>query len=222
MRADDVAPDRLAAARAAAQEFVDGLPEEFNVGLVAFAGGASVVVPPTTDRDALRAGVDGLDQGWSGQQGTAIGDAVDAARRAIQTLDERAEQDPPPARVVVLSDGANTAGREPQESANDAAQAGVPVDTIAFGTEDGTIEQGGRNVSVPLDGATLRAVAERAAGTYHEAGSDAELREVYEDIGSSVGFRTERQDVAARFIGLGLLAALAAAAASLAWFSRLP
>jgi Ca-activated chloride channel family protein len=222
MAAQDVDPNRLAAAAAAAQEFVDGLPEEFNVGLVAFTGGATVVVAPTTDRDALRAGIDRLDDGQFGPQGTAIGEAVDAAVRAIQTLDARAAQDPPPARVVVLSDGANTAGREPRDAAADAAEAGVPVDTIAFGTDSGTIEQNGRTLAVPLDGETLRAVAELTTGTYHEAGTSAELRGIYDDIGSSVGFRTERQDVAARFIGFGLLAALAGAAASLLWFARLP
>jgi Ca-activated chloride channel family protein len=93
MAAQDVDPNRLAAAAAAAQEFVDGLPEEFNVGLVAFTGGATVVVAPTTDRDALRAGIDRLDDGQFGPQGTAIGEAVDAAVRAIQTLDARAAQD---------------------------------------------------------------------------------------------------------------------------------
>ncbi|WP_117215026.1 VWA domain-containing protein [Allorhizocola rhizosphaerae] len=222
MRATDVSPDRLGAAREAARAFVDGLPEHFNVGLIAFAGGASVAVAPTTDRDAVRAGIEGLGQNPGGAQGTAIGEAVDAALRAVRTLDERAGEDPPPARVVVLSDGANTSGREPAESAADAAAAGVPVDTIAFGTGVGTIVQSGRAVPVPLDGQTLRMVAEQTAGTYHEAGSGAELREIYEGIGSSIGYRIEQQDVAARFIGFALLAALAAAAASLLWFARLP
>jgi Ca-activated chloride channel family protein len=127
-----------------------------------------------------------------------------------------------PARVVLLSDGANTAGLPPDEAAARASEAGVPVDTISVGTADGVIDLNGREVGVPVDGVNLRAVAEKTGGGYHEAGSSEELRAVYDDIGSSVGYRTERRDVSARFIGLGLLVALGVAGTSLAWFSRLP
>ncbi|MGI5151225.1 VWA domain-containing protein [Plantactinospora sp. CA-294935] len=222
MLADDVPPDRLSSAKAAAREFVDGLPEEFNVGLVAFAGNASVFVAPGTDRQMLDAGIDRLAEGGTGQQGTAIGDAIATALETIATLDGQAAEDPPPARVVVLSDGANTSGSDPEEAAAEAASAGVPVDAIAFGTSDGVIEQGNRPMTVPVDGETLRMVAERTGGGYHEAGSSDELRAVYADIGSSVGYTLERQDVSARFIGIGLILALLAAAASMFWFARIP
>ncbi|GAA4676513.1 VWA domain-containing protein [Phytohabitans rumicis] len=223
MMATDVDPDRLTSAKAAAREFVEGLPEEFNVGLVGFAGNASVFVAPVTDRQAMYAGIDRLAEGRTGQQGTAIGEAIYAALESIQTLDAQAAEEPPPARVVVLSDGANTAGRDPGEASQAATAAGVPVDTIAFGTESGVIEGGaGRTMTVPVDGETLQAVAEQTGGGYHEAGSSEELRAVYDDIGSSVGYTTERQDVSARFIGLGLILALLAAAASMFWFARIP
>ncbi|MEU5549695.1 VWA domain-containing protein [Micromonospora sp. NPDC047793] len=219
MLADDVPPDRLVAAKDAAREFVADLPEEFNVGLVAFAGSASVMVPPTGDREMMAAGIDRLDEGVTGVQGTAIGDAIDASLESIRTLDAQAVDEPPPARVVILSDGANTTGRNPTSAAGDAVEAGVPVDTISFGTLDGQIGAGQR---VPVDGETLRVVSEQSGGGYYEAGSSAELREAYADIGSSVGYRMERQDVSARFIGGGLVFALLAAAASMLWFSRLP
>ena len=219
MLADDVPPDRLVAAKDAAREFVADLPEEFNVGLVAFAGSASVMVPPTGDREVMAAGIDRLDEGVTGVQGTAIGDAIDASLESIRTLDAQAVDEPPPARVVILSDGANTTGRSPTSAAGDAVEAGVPVDTISFGTLDGQIGAGQR---VPVDGETLRVVSEQSGGGYYEAGSSAELREAYADIGSSVGYRMERQDVSARFIGGGLVFALLAAAASMLWFSRLP
>ncbi|QKW14129.1 MULTISPECIES: VWA domain-containing protein [unclassified Micromonospora] len=219
MLADDVPPDRLVAAKDAAREFVADLPEEFNVGLVAFAGSASVMVPPTGDREVMAAGIDRLDEGVTGVQGTAIGDAIDASLESIRTLDAQAVDEPPPARVVILSDGANTTGRNPTSAAGDAVEAGVPVDTISFGTLDGQIGAGQR---VPVDGETLRVVSEQSGGGYYEAGSSAELREAYADIGSSVGYRMERQDVSARFIGGGLVFALLAAAASMLWFSRLP
>lgn len=223
MLADDVTPDRLAAAKAAAREFVGALPKDFNVGLVAFAGNASVLVTPITDRAALRAGINRLAEGSTGVQGTAIGEAINTSLEAIRSLDAKAAIETPPARVVLLSDGANTSGRDPDKAADDAVQAGVPVDTISFGTPAGAIKQGGSlPMRVPVDGESLRAVAERTGGDYHEAASRDELRAVYEDIGTSVGYRTERRDVSARFIGVGLLLALGAAASSMLWFSRLP
>jgi Ca-activated chloride channel family protein len=219
MRATDVAPDRSQVAKQAARTFVDQLPEQFNVGLVVFSGSAAVTVPPTTDRALLRGGIDQLDaQG----HGTAIGEAITTALRALAAADPEAADDPPPSHVVLLSDGANTTGRAPQDAAADAAAAGVPVSTIAYGTAEGVVDVNDEQVPVPADGPTLRQVAERSGGSFHEAASGDELRQVYDDIGSSVGYRTERREVAAWFIGFGLLAALGAAAASLAWFSRLP
>jgi Ca-activated chloride channel homolog len=222
MGAEDVSPDRLAAARGAAHDFVDLLPAQFNVGLVAFAGDAQVVVAPVTDRDALRAGIDRLTVGTVPRPGTAIGDAIAASLRAVRTVDAQASAEPPPARAVILSDGANTAGTEPAAAADQAAAAELPVDTISVGTPDGVIDQDGNPQPVPVDGETLREVASRTGGSYHEAATANELRDVYADIGSSVGYRTEQQDVSYRFIGVGLLFGLATAGTSLLWFSRLP
>jgi Ca-activated chloride channel family protein len=222
MLATDVAPDRLTSAKAAAREFVAELPEEFNVGLVGFAGNANVFVAPGTDRAVLTAGIDRLAEGRTGQQGTAIGEAIHAALESVRTLDAEAAEDPPPARVVVLSDGANTAGRDPEQASAEALEAGVPVDGIAFGTPDGVIEGQGRSMNVPVDGETLQAVAEQTGGTYHEAGTGDELLAVYDEIQTSVGYTSERQDVSARFIGIGLVLALLAAVASMAWFARIP
>ncbi|MCA2217248.1 VWA domain-containing protein [Jidongwangia harbinensis] len=219
MLAADVEPDRLTAAKAAAREFVANLPEEFNVGLVGFAGSASVFVPPVTDRGAVNAGIDRLSEGAAGRAGTAIGDAIATSLDQIRTLDANAGEDTPPARVVVLSDGANTAGQDPNQAAGLASELGVPVDAIAFGTESGTI---GGAQPVPVDGETLQSVAGATGGNYFEAGSAAELRNAYADIGSSVGYETEQQDVSARFIGIGLVLAALAAVASMVWFARLP
>ncbi|WP_422770924.1 VWA domain-containing protein [Plantactinospora sp. WMMC1484] len=222
MLATDVEPDRLAAAKSAAHRFAETLPDEFNVGLVAFAGSAAVLVPPGTDRAVLHSGIRRLAEGSTGVQGTAIGEAIGTSLEAIRTFDAQAAKNPPPARIVLLSDGANTSGRDPLAAADEAVQVGVPVHTISFGTASGYVARGGRPIRVPVDGQTLRAVAEQTRGGYHEAGTSDELRAVYEDIGTSVGYRTEKQDVSARFIGIGLLLALAAAGGSMAWFSRLP
>ncbi len=225
MLADDVAPDRLTAAKAAAHQFVADLPEEFNVGLVGFAGTASVFVPPVTDRPAVAAGIDRLSEGAAGRAGTAIGDAIAAALDQIRNLDAQAGEDVPPARVVVLSDGANTSGQDPAEAAGLATELGVPVDAISFGTPEGAIAgTGGRGggQAVPVDGETLQSVASATGGNYFEAGSAEELRAAYADIGSSVGYQTQVRDISARFIGIGLVLAVLAALASLFWFARLP
>jgi Ca-activated chloride channel homolog len=229
MGATDVAPTRLQAARDAAHAFVDQLPLRFNVGLVTFSGAASLIVPPTLDRDAVLANIEHLE---TTGQGTAIGDAITTALQAIATFDagsatdrpatDGPSTDPPPARIVLLSDGGNTAGISPSAGAAEAAVAGVPVSTIAYGTPGGTVQVQGRWIPVPADGPTLEQVAEETGGTFHEAATGEELRQVYEDIGSSVGHRNERQEISSRFIGLALLLAMAAAAASLTWFARLP
>jgi Ca-activated chloride channel family protein len=131
-------------------------------------------------------------------------------------------QELPPARIVLLSDGANTAGASLEEAASAARDAGVPVSTIAYGTQDGTVEVEGRTVPVPVDSASLQQLAELTGGTAYTAETGEELSAVYDDIGSQVGMRTERQEVSAWFAGAGLLAAALAAAASLLWFARLP
>ncbi len=218
MLATDVDPDRITVAREAAQAFVDKLPAQFNVGLVAFSRAASVVVPPTTDREVLARGIDSLTTG----PGTAIGDGITTSLQAIAALDAQAAVDPPPARIVLLSDGANTAGRSPEVAAAAAAQAKIPVYTIAYGTEDGVVDINGEVIPVPADAPTLRQVADATGGHAYEAASGEELREVYEDIGSSVGYRLVKEDVTARYVGFGLIVAFAASAASLLWFSRLP
>ncbi|MEU5344849.1 MULTISPECIES: VWA domain-containing protein [unclassified Streptomyces] len=219
MEATDVEPTRFEAAQRAALAFVDRLPERFNAGLVPFSGSATVAVPPTTDRGALRSAIERLTTG----EGTAIGEAVVAARDAVRMLDREAETKPPPAHIVLLSDGSNTTGRSVEWAAQEAADDKIPVSTIAYGTESGTIDlPSGDTVSVPVDGPALRGLASGTGGDFHEAATGEELQEVYEDIGSSVGHRTEQREIWQWFVAAGLLTALATAATSLLWFSRLP
>lgn len=219
MEATDVSPTRFVAAQRAALAFIDRLPERFNTGLVSFSGSATVAVPPTTDRAVLRSVIEQLTTG----QGTAIGEAVIAARNAIRALDKQAETEPPPAHIVLLSDGSNTVGRSVESAAAEAAAERIPVSTIAYGTEDGVVDLGdGRLLQVPVDGPALENLASRTGGDYHEAATGEELQAVYEDIGSSVGHRTEEREIWQWFVAAGLATALIAAATSLLWFSRLP
>ena len=220
MSAADVDPNRLGAAKRAARDFVSQLPEKFQVGLVTFARTASVQVAPTTDRQMLLMAIDRLE--IDGDGGTAIGDALTASLDAIYSTDAQAAEDPPPARIVLLSDGDNTYGMAPQEAAVEAAEAGVSVYTIAFGTAGGAADPYGRSQVVPVDTETLQAVADETGGKFYEAATREELTEVYDDIGSSLGYRVEQRDISAWFVGFGLLAAALVAVSSLAWFSRLP
>ncbi len=218
MTATDVTPSRIAAATDAARTFVDGLPPTFNVGLVTFAGNAAVAVPPGTDRDAVH---DALARPVLGP-GTAIGDAVLAALGAVRSVDEDAAADPPPARIVLLSDGGNTAGSPLAEAARAAAHAGAPVSTIAYGTAGGSITVEGRTLRVPVDAPALAELATTSGGATYTAATGEELDQVYQDIGSSIGYRTENREVTTWLVGAALLAALAAGTGSLVWFSRLP
>ncbi|MET8865863.1 VWA domain-containing protein [Nonomuraea sp. NPDC004580] len=216
MGATDVAPNRFEAAKAAATQFVQGLPERFNLGLVSFSGSASVAVPPTTDRQAVLYALERLGT----DSGTAIGEAVFTSLEAIAALDT--EEEAPPAHIVLLSDGSSTTGRTVGDAATEASSRGVPVTTIAYGTADGVISLSGRDVPVPVDGPALRGLAESAGGGFYEAASGDELQAVYEDIGTSVGYRTERQEVWQWFVAAGLIFGLTAAVTSMLWFSRLP
>ena len=218
MMADDVAPTRIEASKAAAKKFVTSLPKNFNVGLVSFAKSANVVVSPTKDRNQLTTAIDGLQMAAA----TATGEAVFASLSAIQSVPPEGAQGLAPARIVLLSDGYRTAGRFVEEAAAAATAANVPVSTIAFGTDQGTVEIEGQVTKVPVDRKALAKLAEDTKGKFYEASTGSELSDVYADMGSSIGYRTIAQEIAQWFIGAGMIAALAAAAMSLLWTSRIP
>ncbi|MGW6282505.1 VWA domain-containing protein [Kribbella sp. NPDC055071] len=215
MAATDVAPNRFEVAKQAATEFVRDLPAKFNVGLVSFARTATVVAAPSTNHQATVDAINGLELNDS----TAIGDAVLTSLQAIRTIDP---DDPPPSRIVLLSDGGNTSGRSIDEAAQAASSAGVPVSTIAYGTPEGTVDLDGRTIPVPADGQALQGLADATKGTYYAAESDDQLRDVYSDLQSSIGWTTEPREITNLVAGIALAAALLAALASLLWFSRLP
>ncbi|QKW36404.1 VWA domain-containing protein [Actinomadura sp. NAK00032] len=218
MMARDVSPSRFDAAKAAAKKFIGDLPRRFNVGVVAFAGNANLVAAPSADRAAAIASLDQL----ALAKRTAIGEAVFTSLQAVRSFDAEASQDPPPAHIVLLSDGDNTTGRSVQEAVDASRVAHIPVSTIAFGTPYGTVDIEGETTSVSVNKETLKTLADSTDGKAYEAADAGQLDEVYSNIGTSLGFRIEHRDIAARYIGIALLFALAAGGASLAWFSRLP
>src|SRR5215213_2859271 len=220
MQATDVTPTRFQAMQTAAKQFVDVLPERINLGLVSFAGTATTLVPPTTDRPQVRSAIDHLDLAES----TAIGEAVFTSLSAIENFQDSLDtpsEDLPPARIVLLSDGYNTVGRDDTQAVDAAITAGVPVSTIAFGTDYGTLDLNGETVPVPVDRATLEEIADATGGSYSEAASAAELEKVYADLGSQIGYTTEPHDISPWFVRGGVLLAVLGVVLSLIWTNRL-
>ena len=218
MEATDVHPNRIKATQAAAKSFVDLVPPGLNLGLVSFSGVAVVSVAPTTDHDLVKRSIDALQLGPR----TAIGEAVFACLSAIAAVPTSPGQPPAPARIVLMSDGETTTGRPNDEAARAAVAAKVAVSTIAFGTPDGTIPIEGRDIPVPVNRDALRRLAETTGGQYFDATTAEALRKVYADIGSSIGFTIQRQEVTSWWVGLALTLAFASAAGSMLWTSRLP
>jgi Ca-activated chloride channel family protein len=217
MASTDVAPTRLLAAQEAAKQFVRQLPANFNIGLVSFARTANVLVSPTKDHAQIESAIDGLQLA----EATAIGEAVYTCLDAIAGVPADGAQGPPPARIVLLSDGYNTYGRSLQDAAAAALAANVPVSTIAFGTDTGTVNIGGIQQLVPADRPSLKQLALTTKGYAYQAASTEALKQVYQDMGSSIGYKTVAREIGRFFQGVGLLFALTAAGLSLLWSSRL-
>jgi Ca-activated chloride channel homolog len=252
MRATDVDPNRLTAAQQAATDFVERLPEQFRIGLVAFSTEARLVVEPTTDRAEIREALASL----RADGGTAMGDAIDlaldasgAVPDATPTPDSSASPEPsatpeasaepdssaspeadavPVVAEVVLSDGANSTGTlEPIEAAQRAADLGVPIYTIALGTNEGTVDVPNplgmlESMPVPPDPETLATIAEMTGGRFFEAPTAEELAAIYESLGSKVGYVQEEQEVTQLFAAAGLLFVLVGGALAAHWFNRFP
>jgi len=196
MKATDVEPTRLDAARAAAKVFLAEVPEKFRVGVVSFATRAAVGVPPTEDRALVETALDSLIPG----EGTAIGDAVSLSIQLGQR--QRSIDDVvPPRAILLISDGARDGGRvDPAKAAEEARSRKIPVYTVLVGTPDGVVEEtltGGfrRIIRVPPSPETLEQLAAATGGEFFVALDDEGLRKVYEDLGSRLGEREEVREV---------------------------
>jgi len=235
MNAEDVEPTRLAAAKQSAHDLVAILPEKFQVALVTFASTVRTVVPPTTDRELLAAGIDSLTAVGGTAMGDAIVHAVDIGRLPAPNdeLEDGATPAPStpgedhPAVIVLLSDGYNSVGFwDPIDAANEALAANIPVYTVALGTPEGfvDIEQDGvlRRVRVPPDEETLRRIAEITGGRFFKAPTADELEEVYQDLGSKIGFDEVPKEQTVWFAGAAAALILVAGGLSIAWFNRFP
>jgi Ca-activated chloride channel family protein len=255
MKATDVSPTRLDAARTAALSFIDQLPENVRVGIVAFASEPVTLVTPTTDRSQLKAALDSLRP----RDGTAMGDALNEVLDIAEKIQAEGRETPdasaapsatdapsasaqpgasgaptdlpsgqPLVAAILLSDGANSVGAtEPLAAADRAATLGVPIYTIALGTPDGTVEvrdQFGQphTLDVPPDRETLQEIADKTGGKAFDAPTAEDLKAVYDNLESRVGYTEQRQEVTFALVAAGLLLVVIGAGLSAVWFGRLP
>ncbi len=220
MQATDVKPTRLDAAKQAAVDFVKALPEKYNVSVVSMAGSAAILVPPTTAHNTVENAINSIKL----QESTAIGEGIATGLRALQ----QAPKDPKnpnaiaPGAIVLLSDGTNTAGRAPLQVAAEAKAAKVPVYTIAYGTENGYVDLDGKREPVPVNHEEMRQIAEATGGDYFAAATADQLKKVYQNIGSEVGYEKADREVTARFAGYGLALAVLAALGAISLGAKWP
>lgn len=223
MSSRDVRPSRLVAAQNAARAFVDKLPKKFRVGVIGFSGRAYVAVPPTEDRPLVYRAVGSLHAG----QGTALGDAVALALKLAQRERDSSGKIPPTS-ILVISDGAQMSGRtRPEVAALQARNLHIPVYSVVVGTQDGVVTvplAGGyqAQLRVPPDPATLRRVAQTSGGKFFETLGDSRLKQIYENLGSRLGRRTETRQIGDLFAGGSAAFLLFGGALSALWFRRVP
>ena len=186
MLSQDVAPTRIDAARRAALSFVDKVPSGLQLGLVGYNTVPFLAEGPTLERDRVRSGIESL----QADGGTATGDALaEALKRLQQRKDAQGRR--APAAIVLLSDGKSTDGRDPVEVARQAGRLGIPISTVALGTDEGVVPGGpfGAPLSVPPDPESLRQIAAASKGDAFQVGEAGQLNDVYRRLGSQLGTR---------------------------------
>jgi Ca-activated chloride channel homolog len=218
MAATDVDPSRLQAAQSAASAFLGKVPDSLLVGFVGFSSQTNAVVEPTRDRDEVKTALASL----RADGGTATGDALTAA---LDRLEARRGKDGKraPAAVILLSDGARTAGSDPLAAAQRAKQLGIPVSTVALGTAEGTVvAPTGEAIPVAPDPDTLRQISSITGGTFTATGDAGALEGVYKKLGSKVGVKHVKREISSSFAAAGLVLLLAGLGSGLRWRGRLP
>ncbi len=241
MRAEDLEPNRIGAAKSAARLFVEKQPRHVRIGVVSFSGGASVVQAPTTDREEVLASIDRL----TPQRRTAVGSGIITSLEAI--FEEQGLESEPLSRgpfspyelapvpkplppgtyshavIILLSDGESNTGPPPLEVAELAADHGVRVYTVGLGSPEGTILGiEGWSRRVRLDEVTLKSIAEKTDARYFKADSETDLHDIYENLSTQLVMETEETELTAGFTALAAVLLLIAGFLSLLWFNRLP
>jgi len=250
MRATDVKPNRLVAAQEAAKAFLKELPRNVKVGIVAFAGSASVVQPATLNREDLVTAIDKFQT----QRATAIGSAIVVAlaeifpqegidlsalsfgnrRQRGISIDQVKPKNPKKefvpvapgsynsAAIILLTDGQRTTGIDTMEASKMAADHGVRIYTVGIGTVEGeTIGFEGWSMRVRLDEPTLKAVATQTQAEYFYAGTAENLKKVYQSLSSRLTVEKKETEISGLLALAASVLAIASAALSLLWFNRI-
>jgi Ca-activated chloride channel homolog len=216
MAAADVQPTRMQAAVKAGQTLIDQLPGSAQVGLVIFNSSVQVVSPLTQDHGSVKDALGSLTPGG----GTAIGDAIQVSvAQLASVLDPTGKQSH--AVIVLLTDGTSNTGMDPLTAAGQAKQAKVPVDTVGIGQRNQTTLLGGRLVD-GVDEQTLQGIASATGGHYFFAADETQLRQIYSDLGSRIGFTTTKVDLTIPLLALGTIILVVGGLFSLRWFRLLP
>jgi Ca-activated chloride channel family protein len=244
MQAEDLTPNRIEAAKEAAKAFVARQGEDVSVGIVSFAGDASLVQSPTTDHDLVIKAIDRLRT----QRATAIGrglltsldaifendEEIPPSVQALQRLEQTGGQGPMPSRppggtlnapatIILLSDGQNNQFPAPLQIIGEAISRGIRVYTVGVGSAEGTILRlQGRQIRTRLDEATLKQIAELTEAEYYNASNSADLREVYEKLSTQLVLREQKTEVTSYLTAIAAVLSILAGAFSLLWFNRLP
>jgi Ca-activated chloride channel family protein len=248
MRASDVQPNRLAAAQAAAKEFIREQPGDVRLGIVSFAGTAAVVQQATKNKDELLEAIDRLQL----DRHTAIGSGIIVALAALfpdagidvesfganswnrgpklppQPKPEAKNFKPVPpgsnpnAAIILLTDGRRTIGPDPLQAARLAADRGVRIYTVGFGNATGApVQVEGYSIYMMFDEETLKAIAGLTNAEYFQASSGAELKKIYDTLTAKFVLQREETEITAFFAAAAAALVLAAAGLSLAWFNRI-
>jgi Ca-activated chloride channel family protein len=221
MRATDVQPDRLSAARDAARTLANTLPEEFRLGLISFGSTAEQLSEPTTDRAQVLRAIDTLAIKGSTAMGEGLKLGVQAIRAPVTGTNGRPQR--LPGAIVLLSDGKSTRGTEPIEVLADAKRYKIPIYAIALGTPGGTMTRpDGTTVRVPPDTTTLQQLAKESGGRFFMAPTSRDLEAVYANLGRGLATRDEKQEVTAAFAGGALALLRGGLVTSLLRTGRLP
>jgi len=249
MRATDVQPNRISAAQAAAKAFVADQPSNVRIGVVAFAGTAAVVQMPTQNREDIIAAIDrfqlqrataigsgiivslatifpdeGIDvssliYGRNGPRGVPLDQPKKSEKKEVKPVPPGSYTS---AAIILLTDGQRTTGPDSIDAARMAADRGVRIFTVGFGTKAGeTIGFEGWSMRVRLDEETLKTIANLTRGEYFYAGSAVDLRKVYETLNSKFLLEKKQMEISSLFAGAAALAALVSALLSLLWFNRI-
>ena len=247
MRAADVEPNRIGAAQAAARAFVADQPASARIGVVSFAATASVVQPPTRNRDDILAAIDRFQL----QRGTAVGSGILVSLKTIfpdvefDLRGSNPRDDPrgvpldkagasgkaapktvPPgsytsAAIILLSDGQTTTGPNPIEAARMAADRGVRIYTVGIGTPNGEIlGSEGWSMRVRLDEESLKTIANVTHGEYFYASNAKDLKKVYESLNTRLALETRQTEITALLAAAAAVITLLAAFLSMLWFNR--